>query len=1213
MESGGLVYLFSNSTGSMGYAMLRPALSHLRPCLARALGLSNPNILGVNGFLNNSTTTAPTTILLPAMESGESTYLFPNCTGFMGYAMLHTALPHLRGFRGLCPWPTQPQLTGGSRNVERGVAEGMESRYRFQDNAAACLGEQNSRPDFKVKVMKMHWLSPISTKLAGSMVIYLDSWPVAQQMVAEGTILVGPTMGFPSTYIQRELPIRCYNCNQYGHMQGNCTKPAKCGNCSRAHQTRNCLGTEPEKCAACTGAHKVTDPRCTTFLKEVEKLRFKKSGRKEATTDTPIVPSHHYWEPILPHTRILGAYGKRFRSMIYVQKRESFQQIEIDSPDLTAVVLKRGSLRILCISAYTAQTSSPAESLTVLQTNIKLIEDTISKTRANHPDIQIVIGGDFNRHDTLWGKVASGRAGEGEPILQLILDYQLWSALPQGTITYHNNGNTHQSTIDLMLVPVGWRQTVQWCKTLPDHGSDHCPISLATQLIEDTPPKEYRFGSFNNADWEEIREALRDRLGPAPIPLNVAGLDQAASNLEATIQQILQETIPAAKPLPYSNRWWTQDLTQLRKRYHQARNKWTRAVKNGTFPIILQTLSVNSRNEYTYAIQKQKRTHWASFLDDSDNIWKALSYLKNSKHTRKLPTLQVGDRSLEEDTEKADALLNTFFPPQPIPTATYETEAIPEPRDWDPTLYRDLTLQETELAIFQSNPRKAPGPDDISFRVWQELWPVVQNHVLHLYRKSLTIGHLPALWAEAKIVVIPKPGKADYTIPKAYRPISLLRTISKGLERVIAQRLSEYLERNRLLANTQFGARAQRSTSHALMILQEETFQAWRQGNILSLVTFDVQGAYNGVNKDILRQRLQGMGIYGCFLRWIYSFCSNRKAQISFGNFNSAMAAIDEPGLPQGSPLSPILYVVYNSNLLRGAITPTYGDMGFVDDYTAWVIGPNLDENTSRLQEEFIPRITEWEKSSGATFEVQKTQFIHFGRNRANAQPWKPLYMNDRPIYPMGTAKILGVHLDQGLRMKEHHATCAQKAKAQAIALGSISGLRPAAMRQLYLATVASKIDYAAPIWFKTGEKNGIANKHYTAIQKLGSKAITGAYRTAAGPLLEIEAGLQYTSSRVRAKVRQFIVGLYTLPDHHPCRQMIQRMGRRALSTQRFKSPLTQALVEFHSILPQGETKMETIQPFVQVPKHFNSGITFCIYKDRELAAEEANLALEAV
>ncbi|KFZ23846.1 hypothetical protein V502_01677 [Pseudogymnoascus sp. VKM F-4520 (FW-2644)] len=95
MESGGLVYLFSNSTGSMGYAMLRPALSHLRPCLARALGLSNPNILGVNGFLNKSTTTASIAILRPAIESAGSLYILPNSTGSADYAVLRAALPHL--------------------------------------------------------------------------------------------------------------------------------------------------------------------------------------------------------------------------------------------------------------------------------------------------------------------------------------------------------------------------------------------------------------------------------------------------------------------------------------------------------------------------------------------------------------------------------------------------------------------------------------------------------------------------------------------------------------------------------------------------------------------------------------------------------------------------------------------------------------------------------------------------------------------------------------------------------------------------------------------------------------------------------------------------------------------------------------------------------------------------------------------------------------
>jgi hypothetical protein len=113
---------------------------------------------------------------------------------------------------------------------------------------------------------------------------------------------------------------------------------------------------------------------------------------------------------------------------------------------------------------------------------------------------------------------------------------------------------------------------------------------------------------------------------------------------------------------------------------------------------------------------------------------------------------------------------------------------------------------------------------------------------VHIYRRSIQIGHLPQPWTEAKIVVIPKPEKGNYTIPKAYRPISLLRTISKGLERIVAQRLSEYLERTQQLSPTQFGARPRHSTEQALTILVEKIYDAWRGGKELSLVTFDVQG-----------------------------------------------------------------------------------------------------------------------------------------------------------------------------------------------------------------------------------------------------------------------------------------------------------------------------------------------------------------------------------
>jgi hypothetical protein len=159
--------------------------------------------------------------------------------------------------------------------------------WEFKDDAKDYINSQNSRPDFKVQVMKLHWLSKVSDKPLGSLVMYLDSWPVAQQMVAEGIVRLGPTIGFPSPFYKREQPVRCYNCNQYGHMQGKCTMSARCGICAAHHQTKNCKGVDPVRCAACHGAHKVTDPQCTIFIKEQEKLRLQKTGRREAT----LVPS----------------------------------------------------------------------------------------------------------------------------------------------------------------------------------------------------------------------------------------------------------------------------------------------------------------------------------------------------------------------------------------------------------------------------------------------------------------------------------------------------------------------------------------------------------------------------------------------------------------------------------------------------------------------------------------------------------------------------------------------------------------------------------------------------------------------------------------------------------------------------------------------------------------------------------------------------------
>ena len=925
--------------------------------------------------------------------------------------------------------------------------------------------------------------------------------------------------------------------------------------------------------------------------------------------EDPVVATHHYWNSVIPTQLIEGTRSQRFRSMIYINKRLPYQQIPIESSDLTAVAIRRGTERFLCVSAYIPYQKNAEQCKRILRRSLAIISRTFKKAQLKNPELQLILGGDFNRHDPAWGKTSDNRMGEGEPLIQFIFEHNLWNALPHNTITFHNIGNSHQSTIDLILIPGDLRTAVQWCKTGEDHGSDHFTIHTAITLQAPRLEQAHRFKSYNNTDWEEVRKAVRERLTAPPVTNSKEILDKAAWYLEETVSQVLEELAPATTPFPYEKRWWTKQLTELRTTYHQCRNKWTRAVRNQDFNEQLRANAKRTRNEYLHAIQNQKKRHWKDFLDDSTNIWKALAYLNQAGKTQSIPGLRHQNEVIEEEKDKAVLFLDTFFPPQPIPVL--EQQAVNQEAR-ETLLSKAIERSEVYRAIFRPNPRKAPGPDELSFRVWQEVWPVVKDWIQALYQGSLTLGHLPATWTEAKIVVIQKPGKADYTVSKAYRPISLLRTISKGLESIVARRLSQYLEEEDLLPATQFGARPQRSTSQALTVITEQVYKAWRGGKVLSLASFDVKGAYNGVNKDVLRERLQEKGIPESLRSWIYSFCSNRRASVSFGNYSSTMERIEEPGLPQGSPLSPILYIVYNANLLQGKIEPRKGDVGFVDDYTAWVVGEDADSNTDKLQQNLIPRICNWEKESGATFEAEKTQFIHFGRySTAKSQPWKPLWMTGKTIYPSEAVRILGVTLDQGLRMKAHIQQTTARAKQQAIALGTIKGLRPAAMRQLFTSTVTSKVDYAAPIWFKVQEKGGEASRLHKAIQKLGAQAILGAFKTAAGPLLEVEAGLKPPAERLKTKVRQYIIGLYTLPDKHPCYQFIHQNQNKVHTIRRFKSPITQALKEFWDILPHDGIKMETIHPFPRIPIEGAECITFHIGEDREIATIEANLAIQ--
>jgi hypothetical protein len=227
----------------------------------------------------------------------------------------------------------------------------------------------------------------------------------------------------------------------------------------------------------------------------------------------------------------------------------------------------------------------------------------------------------------------------------------------------------------------------------------------------------------------------------------------------------------------------------------------------------------------------------------------------------------------------------------------------------------------------------------------------------------------------------------------------------------------------------------------------EKVKEAWRQGKVLSLVSFDVKGAYNGVPRKVMADRLAQKGIPANVVQWMSSFCSRRRATVVVNGMETEAMNIAFPGLPQGSPLSPILYIFFNADLVGETADDRNGAMGFIVDYTRWTVSESVEENIACLQNEVVPRVLRWAADSGAALEGEKRtliHFTHFGNTKKVAQPLQVLHIGGASVAPSHSVEILGVIFDHELRFREHVARAAKRGWQSIQALTRLRGIRPA-------------------------------------------------------------------------------------------------------------------------------------------------------------------------
>ncbi|KAF9729205.1 hypothetical protein PMIN01_12895 [Paraphaeosphaeria minitans] len=336
--------------------------------------------------------------------------------------------------------------------------------------------------------------------------------------------------------------------------------------------------------------------------------------------------SHPYWTPFLPeHTE--GSL--RPRAMLWTHRDITARPISTESTDIAALLIELETGPLLAISVYIPAKSDSEDS--ELNSRLDIIRRTIDTTRRNHDKrVEILIAGDFNRHDQFWGGdlvATSQRQGEGEPIIQLMSELDLQCPLPRGIETWISYNGEHSSTIDLILVTQELASEIQRCTTdSMAHGSDH--LAICTEFAIDlTHEKGTPRKLWKKARWDPIRKVVAGELERRSQPDIPGDVDSYCQFVTECIAPAIEKYVPVARPSPYAKRWWTEDLTELRKHYTYWRNKASASRRANTPDPGLQQMAVTCRKRYHDAIRNQRKTHWQDFVAEARNIWTIARYL----------------------------------------------------------------------------------------------------------------------------------------------------------------------------------------------------------------------------------------------------------------------------------------------------------------------------------------------------------------------------------------------------------------------------------------------------------------------------------------------------------------------------------------------------------------------------------------------------------
>ena len=623
-----------------------------------------------------------------------------------------------------------------------------------------------------------------------------------------------------------------------------------------------------------------------------------------------------------------------------------------------------------------------------------------------------------------------------QPGLQKMVDLLFEEILNVHTVTQlqkkisfvktDRQGNvTAKSCLDLYFTNRPLRVTE--LRLSPFLDSDHMMIIAYRRMSDKMPqPSVIRKRKWSKIDWKRFNKEVQES-GAEKWILNCEECENAAKLLTATVRVHLdvQEKVKTYQLKTNYCPWIDESTKMIIERKKTLYEIWKRNGKKSE-----DWLLYRKQSNYLVKVLRQKKTHYLKqklrSTVESQDIWKETRSEMNIGGAGPPSALNIQGELVTSPEQMAEKQ-NNFFIEKVIGIGEQIPQTETDPLAFTKKFLKDkqvpefnfteVTEKEVSNVISNLKNTTSTGHDDINVVALKKMRDSILKSLTHVINLSLKTGEFPQIWKVAKVIPLWK-NNGDKTESKFYRPIALLPVFSKVLEKFVSRWMNQHMETNKLWSDRQHGYRQKRSTSTALLQLQEEILTKFEEGHDVAVSSYDSSAAFDTLTHKILLEKLK---LYGCsshVIKWFTSYLSERWQYCEIGGKKSSTKRILQ-GVFQGSVLGPLLYILYVNciSILQDEHTKL---SLYADDISAATrLTRNKYENRVRISV-MGAMLQRYMDSHHLKFNADKTNLIVKTRGTNNTHNYLNLKMGDKVIEQQDTVKILGVIIGKDEKYREY-------------------------------------------------------------------------------------------------------------------------------------------------------------------------------------------------